>query len=115
MEQRWVEKSKKHFVAHIDQPITEGIMAKSKKTPKQSGGDKIIAKHIDCVIGMSKAIDDEAAINFAVAFYQALGYGKDVKTAFDLGCVQIDLQSLNEQDTPQLLATKCDPEEIAFV
>ena len=74
-----------------------------------------IAKHIDCVIGMSKAIGDEAAINFAVAFYQALGYGKNVKTAFDLGCVQIDLQSLNEQDTPKLLATKCDPEEIVFV
>ncbi len=74
-----------------------------------------IAKQIDCVIGMSKAIGDEAAINFAVAFYQALGYGKDVKTAFDLGCVQIDLQSLNEQDTPKLLVTKCDPEEIVFV
>jgi CHAT domain-containing protein len=74
-----------------------------------------IAKHIDCVIGMSKAIGDEAAINFAVAFYQALGYGKNVKTAFDLGCVQIDLQSLNEQDTPKLSATKCDPEEIVFV
>jgi hypothetical protein len=40
---------------------------------------------------MSKAIGDEAAINFAVAFYQALGYGKNVKTAYDLGCVQIDL------------------------
>jgi CHAT domain-containing protein len=74
-----------------------------------------IAKHIDCVIGMSKTIGDEAAINFAVAFYQALGYGKNVKTAFDLGCVQIDLQSLNEQDTPKLSATKCDPEEIVFV
>lgn len=74
-----------------------------------------IAKHIDCVIGMSKAIGDEAAINFAVAFYQALGYGRDVKTAFDLGCVQIDLQSLNEQDTPKLLAANCDPEEIVFV
>jgi len=74
-----------------------------------------IAKHIDCVIGMSKAIGDEAAINFAVSFYQALGYGKNVKTAFDLGCVQIDMQSLNEQDTPKLLATKCDPKEIVFV
>lgn len=74
-----------------------------------------IAKHIDCVIGMSKAIGDEAAINFAVAFYQALGFGRNVQTAFDLGCVQIDMQSLNEQDTPKLLATKCDPKEIVFV
>ncbi|MCI0690630.1 CHAT domain-containing protein [candidate division KSB1 bacterium] len=73
-----------------------------------------IAKHIDCVIGMSKAIGDEAAINFAVVFYQALGFGRNVQTAFDLGCVQIDMQSLNEQDTPKLLATKCDPEELVF-
>jgi len=73
-----------------------------------------IAKHIDCVIGMSKAIGDEAAINFAVAFYQALGFGRNVQTAFDLGCVQIDMQSLNEQDTPKLLAINKNPKEIIF-
>jgi len=74
-----------------------------------------IGKHIDCVIGMSKAIGDVAAISFAIAFYQALGYGRDVKTAFDLGCVQIDLETLNEQDTPVLLATNKNPQEIRFV
>ncbi len=45
-----------------------------------------IAENIDCVIGMSKAIGDSAAINFATSFYQALGFGKNVKAAFDLGC-----------------------------
>jgi len=50
-----------------------------------------IAQYLDCVIGMSKAVGDAAAISFATAFYQALGFGKDVKTAFDLGCVQINL------------------------
>lgn len=74
-----------------------------------------IAKHIDCVIGMSKAIGDSAAINFAIAFYQALGYGRDVKTAFDLGCVQIDLENLSEQDTPKLLSFNTNPKEIALV
>lgn len=64
-----------------------------------------IAGHIDYVIGMSKAIRDKAAISFAAAFYQALGYGKDVETAFDLGCVQIDLENLGERDTPKLLTT----------
>jgi hypothetical protein len=76
---------------------------------------KAIAEHIDCVIGMSKAIGDKAAIGFGTAFYQALGYGRDVKTAFDLGCVQIDLENLNEQDTPKLLAPKCDPAKIVLV
>jgi len=54
-------------------------------------------------------------MSFAEAFYQALGYGRDVKTAFDLGCLQIDLKSLNEQDTPKLLALDSDPEAIVFV
>ncbi len=74
-----------------------------------------IAQQIDCVVGMSKAIGDEAAISFAMAFYQALGFGKDVKTAFDLGCLQINLENLKEQDTPKLLALKTNPQEIAFV
>jgi hypothetical protein len=74
-----------------------------------------IAEHIDCVIGMSKAIGDKAAISFAASFYQALGYGRDVKTAFDLGRVQIDLEGLNEQDTPKLLAMKISPSNISFV
>ena len=88
------------------------VVLNASYTKKQA---QAIAKHIDCVIGMSKAIGDEAAINFAIAFYQALGYGKDVKTAFDLGCVQIDLQRINEKDTPKLLAFNSDPNKIVFV
>jgi hypothetical protein len=74
-----------------------------------------IAGTIDCVIGMSTAIGDPAAINFAAAFYQALGYGRNVKTAFDLGCLQIDLDDLDEQDTPQLLALNVNPETVTFI
>jgi len=76
---------------------------------------RAIAQHIDCVIGMSKSIGDSAAISFSTAFYQALGYGRDVKTAFDLGCVQIDLENLDEQDIPKLLTVISKPEEIVFV
>ena len=36
---------------------------------------KAIANHINYVIGMNKAIGDNAAISFAVGFYQALGAG----------------------------------------
>ena len=62
-----------------------------------------IAKDIDYVVGMSKAISDTAAISFAVAFYQALGYGKSVQAAFRLGMNQIDLEDLDEQDIPTLI------------
>jgi CheY-like chemotaxis protein len=74
-----------------------------------------IAEHIDCVIGMSNAIGDADAISFATAFYQALGFGRDVKTAFELGCVQIDLASLDEQDTPKLLTKATDAREVMLV
>ncbi len=74
-----------------------------------------LASNIDCVIGMSKAIGDKAAISFATAFYQALGYGRDVKTAFELGCLQIDLKNLNDQDVPKLIAEINHPEHVKFI
>lgn len=74
-----------------------------------------IAEHIDCVIGMNTAISDNAAIEFAASFYQGLGYGRDVQTAFELGRNQIDLEGIPELDTPQLLAPKGQPDQLVFV
>jgi hypothetical protein len=74
-----------------------------------------IAEHIDCVIGMSKAIGDTSAISFASAFYQALGFGRNIQTAFDLGCLQIDLDRLGEQATPKLIAHRTSPDGIVLV
>ena len=48
-----------------------------------------IVSHIDCAVGMSDEIDDEVAIAFAAAFYETLGYGRSVQTAFDLALVQL--------------------------
>ena len=59
-----------------------------------------ISQHIDYVIGMNRAIGDKAAINFTVAFYDTLAAGKDVETAFKLGCSQ--LINLKEDQTPVL-------------
>ncbi len=59
-----------------------------------------IHQHINHVIGMNRAIGDKAAINFAVAFYDALAAGEDVEFAFELGCCQ--LVGLKENQTPVL-------------
>ncbi len=64
---------------------------------------------------MTSAIGDKAAISFATAFYQAIGYGRDVQTAFELGCVQIDMNNFQEQDTPKLHALRIDPSQLKFV
>ena len=74
-----------------------------------------ISKHISCVVGMSKAIGDEAAISFSEAFYGALGDGRDIKTAFELGCNQIDLENLDEQDTPRLKTAKEKDSGLTFI
>ena len=59
-----------------------------------------IGKHVEYVIGMDRAISDDAAIVFAKTFYEALGYGENVDVAFELG--QVALQNLGEGDIPKI-------------
>ena len=72
-----------------------------------------IAGHIECVIGLSDAITDSGAIAFVASFYQALGFGRNLETAFRLGCNEIDLMNLAEGDKPRLLALR--PESLQIV
>ncbi|MDQ2807444.1 MAG: CHAT domain-containing protein [Chloroflexota bacterium] len=62
-----------------------------------------LVSEIGCVVGMSRSISDTAAIDFAGGFYETLGYDRSVQTAFDVGCTQIDMDNLEEADTPKLL------------
>ena len=63
---------------------------------------KAIAQHINFVVGMKQAISDKAALEFAVAFYDALGAGYSFKFAFDLGCAAIQIAGISEHLTPVL-------------
>lgn len=74
-----------------------------------------IATNIDFVAGMSNAISDTSAISFSKAFYQALGYGETIKNAFELGCIQIDLDNLNDYEIPKLISFMRDPGKARFV
>ncbi len=76
---------------------------------------RAIARAIDCVIGMSQEIGDKSSIRFAAAFYQALGFGKDAKTAFDLGINQLDLEQLADSATPTLINPKRNAKKLTFV
>ena len=74
---------------------------------------RTIAEHVDCVIGMSTAISDIAAIEFASTFYSSLGFGKSVEDAFDLAIVQLELLSIPENATPKLIVKEgVDPSKI---
>lgn len=61
-----------------------------------------IVQHIPYVIGMNQGIGDKAAIEFAVAFYDALGAGETVDFAFELGRNAIQMQGIPEHSTPVL-------------
>jgi len=61
-----------------------------------------IYQHIDHVVGMNRAIGDRAAIEFAKGFYDALGAGRSVEDAFEMGCVSIQMMGIPEELTPVL-------------
>ncbi|WP_416666261.1 CHAT domain-containing protein [Egbenema bharatensis] len=62
-----------------------------------------IHQHISCVIGMSQAIGDKAAVKFSSGFYGALGAGRTYQAAYEFGCSAIDLENIPEYMTPVLL------------
>jgi hypothetical protein len=61
-----------------------------------------IAQYIPYVVGMDKAIGDQAAIKFATGFYSAVVAGESVEFAYKLGCSVIQLEGIPEHLTPQL-------------
>jgi hypothetical protein len=53
-----------------------------------------INHYIDYVIGMKHEIGDPSAIKFSVGFYDALGGGESIESAYELGCNAIQLDGL---------------------
>jgi hypothetical protein len=58
------------------------------------------------VVGISHEMSDKAAIEFAVAFYDALGVGQSYEFAYELGCATISMESIPEHLTPVLKISK---------
>ncbi|MDJ0902582.1 MAG: CHAT domain-containing protein [Xenococcus sp. MO_188.B8] len=73
-----------------------------------------IAAHIPFVIGMNKEVGDKAAIAFSTGFYQALGAKRSISDAYELGCVQIQLQGIPEYLTPTLVQKTGQAKHIAI-
>jgi hypothetical protein len=58
--------------------------------------------HVDCVVGMSGSILDEAARAFAIGFYGGLGERESVESAYKQGRAAIGLAGLRDGDRPRL-------------
>ncbi len=61
-----------------------------------------ISQHINYVVGMSDEISDDAAVKFAVGFYDALGAGWSYKDAVDMGCSAIALEGIPRRVDPSI-------------
>lgn len=59
---------------------------------------RMLARHVNVVIGVDRAIGDEDAIAFSRGFYEAVGQGMSVADAFRLGRSGIGLALLGDAD-----------------
>jgi hypothetical protein len=71
---------------------------------KSAGARKALLPPAKIVVVMRDSISDLAAVAFATKFYAAIAAGQSVKSAFAQGKVAIEQVSLNEAETPELLA-----------
>ena len=75
-----------------------------------------IVEHVDAAIGMNTSIGDEAARVVASQFYSSLGFGKDLKTAFNQAKAALMLEGIPEETTPELFVRdNLQPENIILV
>jgi hypothetical protein len=65
-----------------------------------------LSKVIDCVVGMNEPVGDEASFTFAASFYRAVGFGRTVKEAFELGRSALLMAGIPEAKTPRLSVRK---------
>ena len=65
-----------------------------------------IVEHVDAAIGMNTSIGDEAALVFASQFYSSIGFGKNLKSAFNQAKAALMLEGIPEETTPELFV--CD-------
>lgn len=70
-----------------------------------------IVEHIPYAIGMSDEIGDDAAIEFAVAFYDTLGSGGDYETAYEVGCNALEMEGIEDYLIPRLFKKNNDSEK----
>lgn len=62
-----------------------------------------IAQHIEFVIGIRDEISNEAALEFAIGFYDALGAGRPIEFAHKLGCRAVEIQGWAAHLAPVLV------------
>ncbi|MCI5158241.1 MAG: CHAT domain-containing protein [Candidatus Electrothrix sp. AUS1_2] len=90
-------------LTHLFKTLRDNIRVVLLNACFSSTQAEAITSTIDCAIGMNKEIGDIAAIVFAASFYRAIGFGKSVRDAFELGKAALLIEGITEENTPELL------------
>lgn len=73
---------------------------------------RVLVDHVDCAIGVRKALADDSALEFTRAFYGALGHGCSVGQAYEQGLAALKLRVLpNSRDIELRVREGCDTQE----
>jgi hypothetical protein len=94
--------ARKEAIARVFALIGSGIKCVVLNACFSVNQAELLVEYVDVVVGMSREIGDPDAIKFSGAFYEALAYGKDVQTAFELAKAGIVLASLPGGTVPQI-------------
>jgi len=80
------------------------------------GQAEAVIGHVEAAIGMTTSIGDKAARIFAAQFYSAIGFGLSLRKAFDQGKAALMLESIPEEDIPELFVEQGgDPDQFVIV
>ena len=71
-----------------------------------------IVQHINYVIGMNREILDEAAIAFAVGFYDGLGAGQSIEMAYKFGCIAIEMELSSPSNRQRKMIADPSPDDL---
>lgn len=103
----------KELLADLFEPLRHKARVAFFNACHSEGQAGAVTRHIDCAIGMSRAVGDSAAITMAGAFYAALAESKSVKEAFEQGLRTIQVEGIKGADIPRLHARPgVDPDTI---
>lgn len=73
---------------------------------------RVLVEHVDCAIGLRRALADQSAIEFTRGFYGALGYGRSVGQAYEQGLAALKLHLLpNSRDFELRVREGCDAQD----
>lgn len=79
------------ILGDLFRPLSAGIKCVVLNACDSRPQAEAIVSSVPCVIAMSRAMPDTAAVAFAAGFYEALAFGKTVAEAVELGRLQVRL------------------------